>query len=156
MDYLWCEIDTDLDAADVERALLRVPDVRTHCDALIHPFLHLSVNACDDEDRARSEAGLGSGPCVEVWTHPRAPWSVPELHTALIAVWRALMALPVRGLAVMSNEGRLLLLRDGEVALEDRGPFWTPDQTQEAIMGKAPPGVASDTPSWRPVDRRSV
>lgn len=147
MDFLWCEIDTDLDAADVERALLQLPDVRTHSDALVHPYLNLSVNACDDEDRARSEAGLGSGPHVEVWTHPRTHWSTPELHTALIAVWRALMALPVRGLAVMCDEGRLLLLRDGEIALEDRGPFWTPDQVQEALRGIASRGAASDTPS---------
>lgn len=147
MDFLWCEIDTNLATPDVERALLRIPDVRSHYDALIHPYLHLSVNASDDEDRVRSEAGLRSGPHVEVWTHPRAPWSVPELCHALIAVWRALMALPVRGLAVMSDEGRLLLLRDGEVALEDRGPFWTPEQVQEALKGRASRGSASDTPS---------
>lgn len=135
MDFLWCEIDTDLDAADVERALLQLPEVRVHRDALIHPYLYLQVNTCDDEDRARSEAGLASGPHVEVWTHPRAPWSVPEQVDALIGVWRALMVLPVRGLAVMTDEGRLLLCRGCEVVFEDRGPFWTPGQVRGALAG---------------------
>lgn len=102
MDYLWCEIDTDLSARDIERALLRLADVRTHYDDLTHPFLHLSVDACDD-DSAWSEAGLESGPTLEVWTHPRAPWTVSGQIEALIAVWRALLALPLRGLAVRNK-----------------------------------------------------
>lgn len=128
MDHLWCEIDTDLSARNIERELLQLADVRTHYDDLIHPFLYLSVDDCDAEDRDLSEAGFGSGPTVEVWTHPRSPWKANGQIEALIVVWRALLALPIRGLAVMTDEGRLLSFQQGDLVLEDRGVFWSPRQ----------------------------